>query len=429
MRIFLLALGVSLFLLTAIAAADENWPQFRGPGGQGISNAKSLPLTWSETQNVKWKTPIHGKAWSSPVIWKNQIWMTTATEDGHDLGVVCVDKGTGRILIDKLLFHVDKPQFCIPFNSYASPTPCIEEGRIYVTFGSPGTACLDTADGKMLWQRTDFVCNHFRGAGSSPLLWNNLLFMNFDGSDFQYAVALDKSTGKTVWKTNRSFNFNDIQPNGRPVGNGDFRKAFSTPRIMEFQDRPLLISVGSHAVYCYEPTTGKEIWRTEDRDGHSGSLTPVIGDGLVYASTGHGASEIWAIKPDGHGVANDHVVWKDKKKVPTRSSPILVDGRIYMTTDAGVVSCLDAKTGEDIFDGRIQSGHDAGYSAAPLYAAGRIYFFNEAGHATVIEAGREFKILAENQLGTGCLAVPAVSGDALYLRSRTDLYCIETPGK
>ncbi|HZK80570.1 MAG TPA: PQQ-binding-like beta-propeller repeat protein, partial [Humisphaera sp.] len=191
----------------SLSHGEENWPQFRGPTGQGISDAKNLPLTFSDTQNVKWKTAIHGKAWSSPVIWKDQIWLSTATADGKELSAVCVDKKTGKILVDKVLFNVEKPQFCIAFNSYGSPTPCIEEGRVYITFGSPGTACLDTKDGKVLWQRTDFVCNHFRGAGSSPLLWDGLLIMNFDGSDFQFVVALDKTTGKDAWKTPRSLDY------------------------------------------------------------------------------------------------------------------------------------------------------------------------------------------------------------------------------
>ena len=416
---------IVLFTLAicSFAQAGEYWPQFRGPTGQGISDAKNLPRTWGESQNVKWKRPIHGKAWSSPVIWKNQVWLTTATEDGHDLGVICVDKTSGKILLDKPLFHIDTPQYCIAFNSYGSPTPCIEDGRIYVTFGSPGTACLDTLDGKVIWQRTDFVCNHFRGAGSSPLLWHDLLFMNFNGSDFQYAVALDKKTGKTAWKTPRSIDFQDIQPDGKPLGDGDMRKAFSSPRIMMVDDKPILVSVGSHAVYCYEALTGKELWRTEYRQGHSGSLTPVIGDGMIFAGTGHGATELWAIRPGGTGVVNGtNVVWRDKKKVPTRPSPVLVDGLLYMVNDGGIVSCIDANTGDEVFHDRI----DGQYSASPLYANGRIYFFNEQGHTTVIPAGREFKVLGESQLGTGWMACPAVSGDAFYLRSRTDLYCVES---
>ncbi len=417
--ILLIILAISI---GSILRADENWPQFRGPGGQGVSDAKGLPLTWSETQNVKWKTPVHGKAWSSPVIWKDQIWLTTATEDGRELSAIRVDKATGKITLDQVLFHVQTPQYCIPFNSYASPTPCIEEGRVYLSFGSPGTACLDTQSGNVVWQRTDLQCNHFRGPGSSPLLWNNLLIMNFDGSDFQYIIALDKTTGQTVWKTNRSIDFKDLNADGKPRADGDFRKAFSSPKIMTADGQPILLSVGSHAVYCYEPTTGKELWRTEYRDGHSGSITPIFGDGLAFTGTGHGATELWAIRPGGHGVVNDtNVVWKEKKRIPTRPSPLFVDGLLYMVNDSGIVSCLDAKTGAEIWHGRI----DGSYSASPIYADGRIYCFNEKGKTTVLAAGRELKVLAENQLDTGILGCPAVSGNALYIRTRTDLYRIE----
>ena len=197
-RMFLRLLLASFAVFATSSPAADNWTQFRGPDGDGHSDATGLPLTFSETEHVKWKTPIHGKAWSSPVIWGAQVWLTTATEDGKELSVVCVDKETGRVLRDKVLFHVEHPQFCHAFNSYASPTPVIEAGRIYVTFGSPGTACLDTRTGDVLWERRDLVCNHFRGAGSSPIVYGNLLIMNFDGSDFQYVIALDKKTGKTV---------------------------------------------------------------------------------------------------------------------------------------------------------------------------------------------------------------------------------------
>jgi outer membrane protein assembly factor BamB len=420
--ISIVSLTATIALLSSIAIGETNWPQFRGPTGQGLSDAKSAPLTWSEGQNVKWKTPIHGKAWSSPVVWGNQVWVTTATEDGHELSVLCLDKDSGKVTLDQVLFHVDKPQYCHPFNSYASCTPVIEEGRIYVTFGSPGTTCLDTHDGKMLWERTDFVCNHFRGAGSSPLLWNDLLIMNFDGSDYQYIVALDKKTGKTIWKTDRSIDFKDMQPNGRPLADGDMHKAFSSPRVIPFNGHQELISEGSNAIYAYDPSTGKELWHIEDRAAHSGSATPVIGDGLVYVCTGHGNPELWALRPGGSGLVDDsQVAWKVKKHVPTRSSPLLVDGLLYFVSDIGTASCVDAKTGKEAWHSRI----DGSYSSSPLYAQGRIYFFNESGKATVVAAGREFKVLAENQLDAGFMSCAAVSGDALFVRTKAALYRIE----
>lgn len=421
LHLSLLTLILSL-LLVSRANADENWPQFRGPGGQGLSDAKNLPLNWSESQNVKWKTPIHGKAWSSPVVWGDQIWLTSATEDGHQLFVLMVDKQSGKILLDKKLFDIADPQYCIPFNSYASPTPVVEDGRVYVTFGSPGIACIDAANGNVLWTRQDFVCNHFRGAGSSLFLWNDILFLPFDGSDHQFVAALDKHTGQTIWKTDRSIDYKDIQPNGRPLNDGDMRKAFSTPRIADFGQGPILISEGSKCLYAYEQLTGKEIWRIEYRSAHSGSTTPLIGKNLIYYTTGHQQAELWAVRPGGHGVLDDKsIAWKVKKGVPTRPSPILVDDLIYMVADNGVVSCVEADSGRDVWRGRL----DGSYSAAPIAANGRLYFFNENGKATVLQAGREFKVLAENQLDAGFMASPAVSGDALILRTKTSLYRIE----
>src|SRR4051812_29421793 len=345
---------------SATATAGAGWPQFRGPTGQGIAEASGLPASWSEKDHVKWKTPIHGKAWSSPVVLGDQVWMTTATEDARQLFAVCVDKGSGKVLHDLKLFDVPNPQFIIPFNSPASPTPAIEPGRVYITFGSPGTACLDTATAKVIWERRDINVNHFRGAGSSPLIWNDLLIMDYDGSDHQFIIALNKANGETVWRTDRSIDFKDLDPSGKPMADGDMRKAFSTPRIATFKDpdgnpgKPILISLGSKALYAYEPATGKELWRVENRSAHSGSATPVIGPDLIYFSTGHGKPELWALRPGGSGVLNDsHIAWKVTKNVPTRGSTLLVDNLIYMADDNGVATCVDARTGEPVWKSRL----------------------------------------------------------------------------
>jgi outer membrane protein assembly factor BamB len=416
---------LSLVCLAPLVRAGENWPQFRGPTGDGISDATGVPETWGEQQNVKWKTDVPGKAWSSPVVWGDQVWMTNATPDGHDLYAVCLDRATGKVVFNLKVFDIAHPQYCIPFNSYGSPTPCIEEGRVYVTFGSPGTACIDTHTGKVLWQRTDFVCNHFRGAGSSPVLYKDLLIMNFDGSDFQFVAALDKRTGRTVWRTDRDIDFGDIEPNGRPRGEGDFRKAFSTPRIFKIDGHDVLISLGSKALYAYEPLTGKELWRVEDKSSFSGSDTPIFGDGMIFYGSGHGQSELLAVKPVGGGeggnIADKSIVWRLHKKVPTRSSLLLHDGLIYLVTDAGVVNCVSAKDGSEVFHGRVEGT----YSASPTYADGRIYLCSEQGKTTVLAAGREFKVLAENQLPDGIMASPAIAGDAIFIRTKSSVYRIE----
>jgi outer membrane protein assembly factor BamB len=413
----LLAVG-----LVWLPSTEPDWPQFRGPDGTGRADAASVPLTWSEDQHVTWKTAIHGKGWSSPVILDNQIWLTTATADGRELSALALDRASGRILRDLKLFTVDTPQFIHTFNSPASPTPVLERGRAYVTFGSPGTAAIDTATGKVVWQRRDLACNHFRGAGSSPIVYRDLLIMHFDGSDVQYVVALDKKTGRTVWKTDRSIDFKDLGPDGKPQADGDFRKAFATPVIARFGGRDVLISLGSKAAYAYEPMTGKELWRVEERAQYSASTRPLVANGTIYWLTGWSKGQLLALRPDATGHATEaDIAWRVARGAPNKPSLLLVDGLLYMLNDTGIVSAVDATTGEVVWTSRIQGE----YSASPLYAARRIYFFSEDGRTTVIEPGRQFKVLAESHLGDGFMGSAAVDGNALILRSRTHLYRVE----
>ena len=417
-RLLIGLLGFPLF--TSISFGE--WSQFRGPSGDGISDAKNLPITWGAGKNVKWKTAIPGRAWSSPVIFKNQIWMTTASENGSQLSFVCVDRDTGKILHNEKIFDVEAPQFAHRFNTYGSPTPVIESGRLYASWGSPGVACIDTETAKVIWERRDFICNHYRGAGSSVCIFENLLIHNFDGSDHQFVVALDKRTGKTVWRTERSVDFKDLRPDGKPESDGDWRKAFSTPRVFKIDGKPILISHGSKALYAYDPFTGKEIWRVEDTKTHSSSTTPIFGHGLIFFCSGNGRGEVLAIRPGGQGVLNEsNIVWRVSRNVPTRPSLLLVDELLFMIDDGGIAVCLESKTGKEIWRERIGGN----FSASPLYAEGHVYFFNEEGKATVIEAARNFKVLSENNLGDGFMASAAVDEKALYLRSRTELFRIE----
>lgn len=429
-----------VFSLAALSLHAENWPQFRGPTGDGHSTARNLPLTWSETNNVKWKTAIHGKAWSSPVIWNDRIWLTTAPEDGTQLYAVCIDRLSGKIIHDLKLFEVPNPQFCHKFNSYASPTPVIEDQRVYITFGSPGTACLDSGTGHFIWQRRDIECNHYRGAGSSPILYGNLLIMNFDGSDHQFLMALDKDTGKTAWRTERSIDFKDLGPDGKPQTEGDLRKAFSTPHVANVAGEPILISIGAKAVYGYKPNSGEEIWRVEERTSHSASSRPVVAkDGTIFAPTGWSNGQLLALRAGKKGEVLDAnapipeaagspsgsrqlaLLWKAKRNVPRKPSLLLVDDLLFMIDDGGIASCVEAKTGAEVWRERVQGN----YSASPIYAEGRIYFCSEEGKTTIVEASRTFKKLAENTLADGFMASPAVVDNALYLRTRTHLYRIE----
>ena len=413
---------ILLFTLAAITLPASDWPQFRGPGGDGLARTNRVPVTWSEEQNVKWKTEIHGRAWSSPVVLGRQIWLTTATPDAKQLFAVCVDADTGKILHDLKLFGVEHPQFVHPFNSPGSPTPVIEDGRVYVTFGSPGTACLDTKTGTVLWERRDLACNHYRGAGSSPILFGGLLIMNFDGSDAQYIIALDKLTGKTVWRKDRSIDFKDLGPDGKPKMEGDLRKGFATPHVVDLDGKPLLISQGASAAYGYNPLTGEEYWRVEERSSHSGGTRPVVGHGLIFFPTGWSQGQVLAVKMAGRGeVTSTNIVWRVTKGVPKKSSLLLDGDLIFMINDGGIATCLEAKTGAQVWNERIAGN----FSASPIIADGKIFFFNEEGKATVIAAGREFKKLAENTLASGFMASPAVTDQALILRTKTHLYRIE----
>lgn len=409
---------VIVVLQFALAQAGENWPQFRGPEGNGVSDSRGLPLRWSESENIKWKTAIHGRAWSSPVIWGNQVWMTTATEDGIELYAVCVDRDSGKVLHDIRLFRNEKPPFIAPMNSYASPTPLVEKGRFYANFGSFGTACVDTGTGDVLWRRRDFPCDHAVGPGSSPVMAGNLIILQMDGRDRQYVIALDKKTGDPVWKTKRSTDYGD---------RGDeFRKAFCTPLLIDFAGRRQLVCTGAVETISYDPANGKELWKVRpDVNSYSNTSRPLFCFGLVLVNTG-ASQQIWAVRPDGHGnVTDSHVAWKLDKNVPFMPSPTIVGDLIYIINDSGIISCVEAKTGKNVWRHRL-SGN---YEASPIAADGRVYFFSDDGPVTVIAAGRKYKELAVNKLDQGFLASPAVAGKALFLRTKTHLYRIEQSGK
>ncbi len=413
---FACAAAFGLLLAARPATAADNWTQFLGPSGDAHADTTHLPLEWSETENVVWKTAIHDRGWSSPVIWGNQVWMTTATPDGKQNFAVCVDKTTGKIVYDLKLFEIPNPDAIHEFNSYASPSPVIEEGRVYVNFGGDGTACIDTNTGEIVWTRTDLKCYYYRGAGSSPVLFENLLIELHDGYDVQYMVALDKATGKTVWqKPRNNIDFHSTD--------GDRMKAFATPQIIEVDGQPQMIAPASRAAISYDPRTGEEIWRMR-HPGYSTANRPVFAGGLVIINTGYDRPELHAVRPDGKGdVTDTHVVWKVTSNVPNKPSQVALDGLLYMINDRGVATCMDLPTGQVVWTHRVGGN----FSASPLVAQGRIYFFSQEGVVTVIEGGREYKQIARNQMDDGFMSSPAVSGDALILRTRTNLYRVEAP--
>ena len=412
MRVTLTLVAAWLLIAPGLSAA-EHWNQFRGPRGDGQAGSASLPLQWSESQNVAWKTAIHGKAWSSPVVWGEQIWMTSATEDGKQLFAICVDAAMGRIVHDLTVFEIAEPMFCYPYNSYASPTPVVEEGRLWVHFGSAGTACLDTASGQTLWTRQDLPCDHWRGPGSSPIVFRGLLIATFDGYDLQYVVALDKHTGKTVWKADRTIDYG--------TDDGDMKKAYCTCTVFEHQGHLPLVSPAAVGTVAYDPLTGKELWKVH-HGGYNAAARPLYSHGMVIINI-EGGLKLLAVRPDGAGdVTKTHIVWTCTRQTPTRPSQLVVQNHLYMVNDQGIVTCLDIKTGEPVWTERMGGRH----SASPIYANGRIWLFDEENKSRVIEANpREFRLLAVNPLDAGCMASPAVIGDALIVRTKTHLYRIQ----
>ena len=396
-------------------AAEGSWWQFRGPNGNGHTTATNLPLEWDESRNVAWKTAIHDRGWSSPVIWGNQVWLTTATRDGHRLFALCVDKDTGQIVYDVHVFDVENPMRITDENTFATPTPVIEKGRVFVHFGTYGTACLDTATGQPLWTRRDLSCDHEAGAGpaSSPTLINGMVVVHVDGRDVQYIIALNRATGETVWKTPRSIDFTDI-----PVHH---RKAFCMPIVIPRGDSTQVVSPGGRAVYSYD-LRGRELWRIQHR-GFSVAPRPVFGHSLVFAVIDRDRPELWAIRPDGNGdVTDTHVAWKQFKSMPQRCSPLLVGDLLFLVNRQGIATCLEAKTGEIVWKERL-SGQ---YSASPVYAQNRIYLFNEDATTSVIRPGRKLQVVTTNVLTKQrLLATPAIDGSAFIIRTEDYLYRIE----
>ncbi len=421
---------VCVILLTALCSAPalaggSAWPDFRGPFQNGHSVANALPTRWSEKQHVQWKTKIHDLGWSSPVIHGDQIWMTTASKDGKKMWAVCVDRRNGKVVKDLLLLqnkHVEP--LGNRLNGYASPSPVIEAGRVYIHFGSYGTFAIDTKSFKVLWKRTDLKCRHFRGPGSSPVLHQDRLILTFDGIDQQYLVALHTANGKDAWRVKRSTDFKDMDKNKKPRGNGDIRKAYSTPIVVHHQGVDQVISPGAKAVIAYNAKDGKEIWQVE-HNGFSAASRPIHFKDMVMVNTGYGRAELLGVKLGGHGkLGGKHIRWRQTKSMPRRSSPIVVEGLIYAVDDDGVFSCLDANTGSAVWRVRLKG---QSFSASPVYAAGKLYLFSQEGITTIVKPGRDAPDPAKLptcKLADGFMASPAIADNKFYLRTKTHLYCI-----
>ena len=434
-RSIALIAALTLTIVSSTFAAESGWPQFRGPGGQGHSSATSLPSSWSEDENCVWKCPLPGKGWSSPVMAGDEIWMTTAVESpiseeekaerlkgntGNQplnvagklsLRALCVDKRSGKLIHNVELLVESKPQPTHAMNSFASPTPVLEDGKLYCHFGAYGTACLDTATQKVLWTNRDTVINHENGPGSSPVLEGDVLIFHCDGSDQQYIAALNKRTGKLAWRTDRSGEMN-AEP--------QLKKSYGTPLVVEIAGKANLVSPAADWLYGYDPATGRELWKVPyEKLGFSISPRPVVGHGMIFMSTSFMQAELIAFKYDQPG--KPEIAWRFGRQAPSIPSPLLVGDEIYIISDKGIATCLDAHKGTVHWTERLPGN----YAASPLFADGKIYFANREGLTTVIAPGTSYQQLGTGQLPGQILASPIAVGQALYIRTDQALFRIE----
>ena len=392
-------ISLCLFLSFLITASD--WPEFRGSGGQGHSDARGLPVTWDERTNVKWKSAIPGRGWSSPAILSDRIWLTTATDEGRSLRAISVDLKTGEIVQNVEVFRIASKGNIHLKNSQASPTPVLEGDRVYLHFGAHGTASLSSS-GQIVWKTKLEYDNGQHGPGGSPVIYDDLLILSCDGQDTQFVVALDKLTGKVRWKKLRQG-----------------AQAYTTPLVVRLPAGDQVVSPGAFRATAYEPRTGKELWHVNYGDGFSNVPRPVFGNGMVFICTGFQQPSLLAVRPNGRGdVTKTHIAWTVNRGVPLTPSPLLVGDELYMISDNGIVSCIDVKTGTSHWQMRIGGNH----SASPLYADGRIYFLSEEGESVVIASGKQFNVISKNQLEGQTLASMAVSSSSIFIRSQTHLY-------
>jgi outer membrane protein assembly factor BamB len=433
------ALTVATAITLPLVAAEPDWPQWRGPAGQGHAPAaRDLPVTWSETENVAWKTPLAGRGWSSPVIGGGRIWVTTAIEReaspeekaralaGNRMAgqlevsgsvmirAVCLDEASGKILHDVELFAIADPQPIHKLNSFASPSPVLAGERLYCHCGDFGAACLDAATGEVLWRNRELRLNHENGPGSTPVVWQDKLIVHLDGSDVQSIAAYDTATGKLAWQTPRSGTLRD---------DPQLKKAYGTPLILPLEGRDVVLSPAADWLYAYDPATGRELWKMGYGVlGFSIVPRPVVAGELVLLSTSFMQPELLAVKLAGAATAPE-IVWREKKGAPTMSSALVVEGLVFMVSDKGVATCLDTASGERLWSERLGGN----FSSSPLYADGRIYVGNRDGDTFVIEPSREFQLLATNHLDGGIFATPAAVGRAIFLRTEDALYRLEKP--
>ncbi len=414
-----------LFLSYPLSAQNStpSWTHFRGDHLDGISGEKGLPVSWNDSTNIIWKTAIDGKGWSSPVVLGNQVWLTTATDGGKEMKAVCVDFKSGEIIHNRIIFSPDSLFRIHAVNSYATPTAAIEEGFIYVHFGRYGTACLDTKSGETIWERNDMQVEHIQGPGSSLLIYKDKLIVHMEGSDIQYIVALDKKTGKTLWKTDRP---KELYEPLEYIG----KKAYITPIIVNLNGRDLMISNGSAACIAYDPETGLEVWRIVFGEDSTIAM-PTESDGIVYYytgfetdSAGENHTKLLAVDPNGSGdIQETNILWSIETPVLQLLTPLVIDGLLYTIDSGGDMWCLDASDGTRVWS----EGMKGKFHSSPVYADGFLYFSSTRGYTYVVEAGRELNVVSENKLDGEIWATPAITDGAILIRTSEYLYKIGYP--
>lgn len=401
--------GLLLVAASPAAAPADDWPDYRGPLGDGRVPGRALPLRWSEGEHVTWKVALPGRGWSTPVLADGRIWMTTAADKGRRRMVLCVDQTTGRMIHAFTLFHVRSPEPCHALNSHASPSPVVRGDRLFVHFGAAGTACLDTGTAREIWTREDLPLEHVVGPGSSPILVDDRLVFHQDGANRQYVIALDAATGRNVWVAPRAPELFELHR--------EHRKAFSTPLAITIEGRRQLVSVGASAAVGLDPANGAVLWRVP-HGGYSGASRPVVGHGLAIFSTGFDVADLVAVR-----LSDAAVAWRYERNVPWITSPVLDGDLLFTVSYPGVTTCLDARTGERIWRRRL----GAEFCASPLASEGRVYMFDREGTCTVLAADRDGEVLATNTLDEGMMASPAAADGALFLRTTGHLYRIDAP--
>ena len=400
-RSMLYPLAVLAFALSA--AQGQDWPEFRGPTGQGHSAEQDLPLEWNEARNIVWKTPVPGQGWSSPVVAHGRVWLTTATdEEGGTLSLVAFDVATGRQVVNAEVFRRRAGAPINPKNSRASPTPVVDGDRVFVHFGAAGTAALTTS-GELVWQKRFSVPNRSMAPEDRPSSTRT------SSSSVAMAVIRRSSSRST-------------RPAGTSAGARSRHpadQAYTTPLVIRVGYRDEIVSVGAYRAAAYRSANRKEIWRVGYPNGFSNVPRPVYGHGLVYVATGFQRPTIMAVGRNGSGdVTKTHVAWTLSRSAPFTPSPILVGDELYVVNDGGIASCLDARTGELHWQQRLGGS----FSASPVFAGGRLYFLSEQGVTTVVAPGKTFRSFGQpNPLDGAALASMGVADRSFFIRTDTHL--------